>query len=233
LIISGAKIPWDQEAATNSNDSDDEASEDADPYTPSVCITRSNIANVGMATTELEQIHSDVVEIITCLFRLSLRMRKSTTYERFLASSPRIGESIFFDFDKAHIRDKFPSAENVLCNRLGAANSHRREFFKYRQAHHDKINQEGSAEHQETATVISSLPSELKDINTSSEITKQLFNLDINSDAGTSQTSYATSKPDLIRLRVPSLPVEYSDGTPFECKFCRTIVSVTNRKAWK
>jgi hypothetical protein len=140
---------------------------------------------------------------------------------------------MFSDFDKSHIRDKFPLAENALCNRLGAANSHRREFFRYRQAHHDKINQEASVDHQETATVISSLPSEMKDINTSSEITEQLFKLDINSDAGISQTSYATSKPDSIRLRVPPLPVEYSDGTPFECQFCRTIVSVTTRKAWK
>jgi len=62
--------------------------------------------------------------------------------------------------------------------------------------------------------------------------------LDQESDTGQSRTSYASSYADnsSYNLSVPNPPNTEdndSDGEPFECPYCRDIVSIRNERSWK
>jgi hypothetical protein len=186
-----------------------------------------------MTGTELDQISADLTDIVTSLLRLSLIMRGPVLFERFLKSETT-DTSHFIAFDKSHVESKYPQAEEFLSDRLGKANSQRRAFFKYRQEHNEKLTQglKNKLEDNKlegTGTIASSIPSYLKDEGLAIPLIEQ----DENSDSGIPQTSYATSVGDSGRLRVPSLPKENMDGTPFECPFCRRIIEVNDRRAWK
>jgi len=183
-----------------------------------------------MAPTELAQIGLDVVEIVTCLFRLSMTMRKPAAHERFL-NSGSADTTFYFRFDESHISAKFPAAETFLCSRLGKANSQRRQFFKYRKSHHEKLAQILLSEHQETGTVASSIPSDLKD-DAIEAAASRVYEQDQISNSGVSRTSYATSHGGSDRIRVPPLP-KTLDGIEGECPYCWTVISVRNRNSWK
>jgi hypothetical protein len=187
--------------------------------------------NGAMAATELDQISLDLNEIISSLFRLSLAMRGPLLFERFLKADTA-NVAVYYKYDTIHVQSKFPSAPNSLCERLGKANSQRRQFFKYRNSHRERLSQGLVGESEETGTVASSVPTVLKDAAISMNTIIQQQE-DIASEHGRSQTSYATSAPDSTRLRVPSLPASNMNGSPFECRYCHSIIEITSRIAWK
>lgn len=114
-----------------------------------------------MASTELSQILMDVSEINTDLLRLSKAMRNPAFHERFL-NAVATDTSYFNEHDHRHVQDKFPKADPLLLNKLAKAVSRRRQFFRYREQYQSKLKQGLLTDHDDTSTVASSLPSQLK-----------------------------------------------------------------------
>jgi hypothetical protein len=151
--------------------------------------------------------------------------------------------SFYEAHDIRRVKDKFPKASDCLPEILGKFITSRRQFFKYREAHHaklaaglDDITGEGDTSRTEVVpkTIASSLPEHLKAVG--------VINEDGRSDTGFSETSYATSAGFFIEeggrqtqatpLKVPPPPPAAETGT-FECPFCYRMISATTRGAWK
>jgi hypothetical protein len=211
-IASGETIPWDEMPSESEKPSDGD-----EPTTP----------EDEMASTELGQIVMDVNEINTDLLRLSKAMRNPAPHERFL-NAVSTDTSYFNEHDKRHVQDKFPKADPTLLIKLAKAISRRRQFFKYREQHQSKLRKGLLTEHDDTSTVASSLPSQMR--------YEKLSIVDIaesGSESGLSQTSYSDSVEDPSRPHVPSLASKYMDGKPFECPICFLIITISSSHAWK
>lgn len=212
-IIDGEMTPWDEMPE------DEEIGEDGDGQEEDI------------ASTELEQIAMDIKEVVDSLLRLNMSIKNPAPHDRFFSSSST-DTSHFEAFDIQHVQSKYGEVVSPwLAERLGKAISRRRQYFKYRQEHHDKlaygIGGEGDEHGVAPSTLASSIPEKLKKGHLG------LIDDDDNSDAGRmSQTSFATSVAAAERLHVPPLPSAAAEG-PFECPFCFMIVSITDRTAWK
>ncbi|KAK3327391.1 hypothetical protein B0T19DRAFT_161775 [Cercophora scortea] len=192
--------------------------------------------------SELSQISFSIVEVINCLFRLSVSIRNPTPHDRFKKSA-FTDTSTYEPYDIGHVRMKFPSAEGVVTHRVGKSISRRRQYFKYRELHHQKLSQ--GLDHDEPAvpedvgksTIASSIPQHLKTSVTGNIMNPTTVNEDELSDDGRSQaTSYATASTTLdsgtTRPMVPPMPKQATGG-PFECPFCFQMISVTTKAAWR
>ncbi|OCL02070.1 hypothetical protein AOQ84DRAFT_383049 [Glonium stellatum] len=234
-IIHGEKVPWEELSNSNSDSTisgGDPASEES---------TNESL----QATSELQQLMADVVEVITCLFRLSMAIRNPAPHNQFMESS-QIDTSYFEEFDIGHVQAKFPNAEEYLATRLGKAISRRRQYLKYRDEHHKKLAQgiedvtcapkpfikpigmeAAPTEINPESTVASSIPSAMK----------AQAHIDLDEDVypedGFSQTSYATSANESTKLRAPPVPKGAQDGQPFECPLCFMIISIRSSHSWK
>lgn len=209
-IASGEKIPWDQLE-------DEDPLEDDDTDSPG---------------TELGQIAIEgVADVVDCLLRLSRTIRNPAPHDRY-AKSQTAETSHFEPFDIQHVQSKFPTIELWLAERLGKGISRRRQYLRYRESHHSKLSH-GLDDPEDTngecnETIASSIPLHLKDNVVATTILE-----DDRSDAGASQTSYAsTSMGDPEALRIPPLPEEAHRG-PFQCCFCYMIIVAATRAAWK
>ena len=87
----------------------------------------------------------DIMHIITCLYKLSITIQNPAPKER-LHKIASINVSYFEDWDIKHINEKFcPATEGdfrvaeYLSERLGKANTRRRQLLRYYEAHHKKI----------------------------------------------------------------------------------------------
>lgn len=212
-IITGEEASWDQlsdEGVDPTQDGDDSDS----------------------PGTELEQISVDVADVVNCLLRLSVAIRNPAPHDRFIESHS-IDMSHYEPFDIQHVYSKFDSIDPELAERLGKAISRRRQFFKYRMAHRMRL-AHGLDDHHfgDAETIASSLPEHLKGQFDTDQLYPSVPFRDDCSDAGISQTSYATSTANRDERRVPPLPAEASKG-PFECPFCFMMVSIPDRLSWK
>jgi len=87
----------------------------------------------------LEECFIDITHVITCLYEFSITIRNPAPRDR-LEKCSSIPVSHFEDFDIQHASHKFPNtAERYLVERLGKANTRRRQLLKYHSKHHDKI----------------------------------------------------------------------------------------------
>jgi hypothetical protein len=217
-IIKGDKVPWDQE-------------EDDDISVGEPDLLEDDSDDDELPKTELEQIAFSALDTVNCLLRLSVALRNPAPHDRFATSVP-IDASHFESFDIQHVQAKFQKVDDILAQRLGNAISGRRQYFKYRESHHLKLahgldpKDQGDGK----STIASSLPGHIK----SADFDNSLFatNEDAASEAGVSQTSFASSLTDTNSLRIPSLPKSAESG-PFECPFCFMIITATNRMSWK
>jgi len=80
----------------------------------------------------------DIADIISCLYTLSVAIRQPIPQDRHRKYA-EINMSHYEFFDKQHVLEKFPNADPLLIHRLGNANTQRRQYFKYRLLHHEKI----------------------------------------------------------------------------------------------
>jgi hypothetical protein len=181
--------------------------------------------------TELVQISIDVKDVVNCLLRLSVAIRNPAPHDRFLKSHST-DTSHFEEFDIQYVCDKFESIDLTLSKRLGKAISRRRQFFKYRLEHRNKLSAGLQQQQEEVETVASSLPEYLKNNAVVSRAFQAHGTGDHLSDTELSTTSYATSLADRERCRVPPLPEEAHNGV-FECPFCYMIIDVVDRTSWK
>jgi hypothetical protein len=180
-----------------------------------------------MASTEIGQILLDVSEINTDLLRLSKAMRNPAPHERFI-NAISTDTSYFNEHDQRHVADKFPKAAPFLLARLAKALSRRRQFFKYREHHQNKLRQGLLTDHDDTSTVASSLSSHLK-----IEKMSAADYGDTGSESGLSQTSFADSSNESERPHIPPLASNCMTGEPFECPLCFLLITINSGHSWK
>ncbi|KAF2738524.1 hypothetical protein EJ04DRAFT_573686 [Polyplosphaeria fusca] len=161
-IISGARLPYEQQVKPDENEDDEDGfySEDDDN------------SDAGAPKTELEQRFSEIVDIIDNLYKLSVRIRTPTVRTRSIKAAsyrpkdPETGIDIldqYAHFDLEHTRDlirclRMPHVDldsvvhaglqttdsqvethHFLIERLSAAITLRRRQFKYWRRHRDKL----------------------------------------------------------------------------------------------
>jgi hypothetical protein len=187
--------------------------------------------------SEIGRILTDIGHTVDCLLRLSTAIRTPAPHDRFKSRAGADMVERFEPWDTRHVEDKFPDIDVRIAERLGRAAARRRQYFKYREEHAEKLaegleswdtdDQDNEDKRRDEATTVaSSIPNHLKDSfgglggfidDTRSEV---------------SGTSYALSTADTTKLRVPPMPKEHVDG-PFQCPFCRMVVSIDTRREWK
>ncbi|KAK7963562.1 hypothetical protein PG988_010536 [Apiospora saccharicola] len=169
---------------------------------------------------------SNISRIITSLLKCSATIRNPHPHDRFSLSAAETDTTYFHVMDIAHVQQKFPRASNAICERLGKANSYRRQYFKYREARHIRLERGTSLVNDGQSTVASSIPQALKDgdgLNNESGFIDE----DYQSESGQKMTTIAIEAG-----RLPPLPA-MSERGPFECPYCYTVIAVTTRKAWE
>ncbi|KAI3326464.1 hypothetical protein HD806DRAFT_551445 [Xylariaceae sp. AK1471] len=218
-ILSGETLPWDQDSGETG-----ELDEDL----------KDLLMNEDFEfDSELGQLTKEIADAISNLLRLSISLRNPAPHDRFM-STEYANVRYFEANDKAHVEAKFPKASQTLIVRLGQALSQRRQYFRYRESHHEKLARglfdSGRSEAGAQSTVASSVPLALRGPEAVPVFGE--LNEDERSDTGFSQTSFATTAPDSERPRIPPLPKRSYDG-PFECPFCFMLISVSSTYQWK
>ncbi|KAI1874068.1 uncharacterized protein JN550_002647 [Neoarthrinium moseri] len=223
-ILDGSKLPWDEELSEDDDDDDDD-----DDYTKA-----PEDDNIGF-TTEMDQISADVAEVINCLMNLSVSIRNPAPHDRFRGSI-KTDASFYEPSDIAHVKAKYANADPKLVTLLGKANTRRRQYFKYRESHHQKLSRNLDLDYdahksrsEQQSTIASSIPAAIK-----AEPLHLADTVDADelSDSGFTQTSYASSAQTSDRPRLPALPSHSADG-PFQCPFCFMMITVTTSYAWR
>jgi hypothetical protein len=192
-------------------------------------------ASDGPNVSEINLVLGDIGHVIDCLLRFAVAIRNPTPHDQF---NSRVGVEVaaaYRPWDINHIREWFVGISDGLVDRFVAAMSRRRQYFKYREDHSNKLANGLDNHHADTVdntTVASSIPDYLKDIECGSESEINIIAKFHDDVSEASETSYATSHANNNQLRVPHMPKDYIDG-PFKCPFCYTIIFIKNRKAWK
>ncbi len=180
------------------------------------------------STTELQQLHEELVNIIDCLYQLSMLIRKPAQHDLLVGS--RIGDKAEFEFyDHEHVRNLYPRTEELISQRLGLAITRRRKYFNYRERHHRKlergIEEAQGIQRRATGSVMSeTIATDFKIHNIDFEETS--------SNSGMSQTSYAPSLIDGGRVTIPPPPKDSSGGKPFECPYCFFVIDIKSSRSW-
>lgn len=196
------------------------------------------------ANKRLSMFCTDIAEAIDCLLRLSLAIANPAPHERFrkLGAGPDEDVSFYEAHDICYVQDKFPNISQELPDILGKSITRRRQFFKYREAHHAKLaaglDEEIQKDTSRTEIVPNTVASSLPERFTRSGVIDE----DSRSDIAMSETSYASSAGYLMLedgemkpaspLKVPPRPQEADTGI-FECPYCYRMISANTRGAWK
>lgn len=193
--------------------------------------------------SELDQALGGIGNAIDCLLRLSTTIRNPAPHDHFKSRAGTELITAFVSLDKAHIRHKYPDISENLADRLAKCLARRRQYFKYREDHANRIgrgldDEDGDEEKESqydksalttTRTIISSLPAHLKD---RQDPTPAFTNDFPEDDDVQSKTSYAPTEASSGELRVPNIPSEHIHG-PFKCPYCHMITFIDTRYEWK
>ncbi|KAG8528975.1 uncharacterized protein KY384_006664 [Bacidia gigantensis] len=212
-------------------------------------------------TSELEQLHLAISEAITSLYKLSISIRKPTPRDRYAKAAALVPLNPIYDI--GHVYEKCPQmrASPWLFEKLGRANTKRREILRYREKHHEKLargtkqieyddaDQAPRLTPQSDVNIRKPSPnpvptaeqgesvgfSQLASTKATTFIARPEQELELEIETGRSETSYVTSIADDStegRRQVPEAPSESAGGKPFECPYCYTIQSVRHAKHW-
>ena len=174
------------------------------------------------STTEFQQLHEEVVNIIDCLYQLSMLIRKPAQHDLLVGS--RMGDKVEFEFyDNEHVRNLHPRTEEQISQRLGRAITRRRKYLGYRERHHRKL-EKGIEQTTSGSTVSETIATDFKTQNIDFE--------DTSSNSGMSQTSYAPSLIDGGRVTIPAPPKQSAEGKPFECPYCYFVIDIKSERSW-
>ncbi|KAI8950036.1 hypothetical protein F4801DRAFT_590656 [Xylaria longipes] len=217
-ILSGETLPWDQDPG-EVGELDQELKD-------------LLVHEVFEFDSELGQLTKEIADIIGNLLRLSMALRNPAPHDRFM--STEYAKVRYFEAnDKGHVEAKFKRTSQTLIIRLGQALSQRRQYFRYRESHHEKLARglfdSGRSEAGAQSTVASSIPLTSR-VPVSVPVSGELDE-DERSDTGFSQTSFSTTAPGSERLRIPPLPKKSYDS-PFECPLCFLLISVSSTHQW-
>ena len=160
---------------------------------------------------------------ITCLMRLSIVIQSSAPHRRFFQSHVT---RLYEPADISHVAEKYSKSDKGLQERMGKANSYRRQYFKYRESHHYQITYGSTPDTEGQSTVASSIPKGLDDE------TLGLDQLRINDEIVASASSSHTMAYDAGHLDFPPLPAISKHG-PFECPFCYMLIAADDQNTWE
>ena len=159
-----------------------------------------------------------------------MTIRSSKWSNRYVisASDPSANASFYEGNDIGHVRDKFSKAPKYLAERLGKANSRRRQYFKYQERHSAKLTQainedEDDIDVARSETIATAFHEE--------EITSNAKYREI--DDIQSETSYASSVDPSNSSRMPAMPKQAENEKHFECPYCHKIEIVKNTHEWR
>ncbi|KAF2110629.1 hypothetical protein BDV96DRAFT_196367 [Lophiotrema nucula] len=253
------------ERANRRYNSDDDDDDDDDSEFEGVAdsndvsnVAKEELLDEKLHLSEAEELFESVKETIASLFRISIIIRKATPRDRFAkALSSR---DIQFDerFDIGHVGHKFPSLntpkKNWLKERLGKANSQRRQYLRYAREHRDKLGKETKdlwqpeeEQHEQprlfaanwtanSQAAETNLTSTLAPTTASTLHLKDIDVLEPESQDDQSVTSYAMSlgeDGDDSHLQVPRLADISRGSATFECPLCWTIQSIKRESSWR
>lgn len=92
--------------------------------------------------SEIRELFETCQDCISCLFRLSVAIRKATNRDKYATSARRREDPYDELFDIAHVGHKFPKVHDKqpwLEARLGRAITRRREFLRYSKEHEQRL----------------------------------------------------------------------------------------------
>jgi len=145
-------------------------------------------------------------------------------------------------YDINHVQNKFPQAPLFFAQRLGKANTKRRQLFKYLGQHHEKIARYIDDDGDGAETIARTLNSQTT-VTTVHAISTALESLDTDdclSEGGQTATSYTPSVTDgkdtsEIHLSVPPPPksAEPLGEHPFVCSYCHSFINPSTTRSWE
>ena len=193
-------------------------------------------------TSEMQELMSAINTGLDSLFKASIFIRKFASEEkRHRASKTRPFDS---RADVMYIKDKYPllNKNPNLASRLGEANARRRQYFKYRRDHDerlstvvtrddaDNVNAQVHAvvrrtEPAKTVFTSETKPSLLADTEATAlkaEAAQARMLQSPGAPMATSEISFATSVAETSdeEMSFPPLPAEANNGSPFLCPYC-------------
>ncbi|KAK8059937.1 hypothetical protein PG996_009867 [Apiospora saccharicola] len=171
----------------------------------------------------MEDILMHIGKTITCLMRMSIVIQSSAPHRRFFQSHVT---RIYEPADISHVAKKYSKSDKRLQERMGKANSYRRQYFKYREAHHYRIAYGSAPDTEGQSTVASSIPKGLDDE------TLGLDKLRINDPIVAWASSSHTTAYDADHLDFPPIPAMSKHG-PFECPFCYMMIAADDQNTWE
>lgn len=198
---------------------------------------------------------------VSRLFRISSLIAKATTRDKFARAEIKCNLAMYEPYDIGHINEKVKAASGKasawLINRLGKANTKRRQFLAYSREHRKDLSNESAwksavAEKERYDPMIYKAPyqSLLEQSTCRSEDTKVSLaptkastvgkvdpnTFDYGLDDSRSYTTVATSIADghgVSPLKVPDLDTYTTLGEHFECPLCYTIQRFNSKAAWR
>ncbi|KAH7239363.1 hypothetical protein BKA59DRAFT_558702 [Fusarium tricinctum] len=184
------------------------------------------LAGLSVAS-ELSQILLSIAESIDCLFRLSVTINNHFPHDH-LKDASSTDCSHFESYDIKYVRKRFSTASDVITERLGKANSRRRQYFKYRELRRNKL-ASGQDDIDDHTAEITDGPSS-QGLSLTDFFPSELQEAD--AEPTTPSTSYAMSDTIPGQQHVPALPEGARDGS-FECPFCFLMISAPSEGLWK
>lgn len=200
-----------------------------DPEQPGHDVAPESSANDREPESELQQLHREVVNIIGCLFQMSMLVRNPAKHSLLTEIQPS-DMSAYESFDRNHVKDKYPKAREDLVRNLGIAQTRRRKQLKYRERHHAKLSKglDGSlakpSGNDNLGVLSNTIATEFK--------LEDLTLEDRTSKSELSSTSYASSLFDGGNIRVPRPPSDSIGGKPFECSYCYYVITIADTRSW-
>ena len=176
--------------------------------------------------TQTQQLRESVATTINCLFEMSMLVRKPAQRDHRMGSN-KADVAYFEPFDRNHVRDKFPRADEWLIARLGQAITRRRQYLRYRERHAMKLRQgldPGTIGHDDSEILSQTVATESQNLNVAID--------DQRSESGYSITSYAPTLMGGGNITIPAPPKASKDGKAFECPYCYFIIAVQGSGSW-
>jgi hypothetical protein len=209
----------------------------------------------------LQYAFKDVCHIITMLYELSATVLRRPAPRDRLEKYAAIDVSCFLPFDIQHVAHMACATESLI-DRLGRANTRRRQLLRYHEQHHDKIARYVDVDLEtsfpkflskgsdppvipprkplvvstDEASQFGCVPSQTT-VTTYKGVEDTPDIVEVGSDTGQSQTSFASSLKSDVEGRLcvpkPPNPTKAFGGQPFECPYCYVIISVKGPRSWK
>jgi hypothetical protein len=205
--------------------------------------------------TELAVLSESITETVTCLFLVSINIRKAAPMDRYARSDVLPPLDDRYDID--YVWQKFPHARRKpwLVERLGRAITRRRQYFTYRRYHHLRLahvdtrtdpgivpggtrSQESQPRQDEDIPPVTGPESEARTSQVPTSATPYFppgeTRVEAQSELDRTESSFISSTPsESDAISIPAPPAAAAEGNPFECPYCFEILQLKGKNSWK